>query len=263
MKAGHRRRRPTTTGGIKDKRSSHEAPHRDTTGSANRVRSHRAGRDERMRGLPLAPRSEALRATAGPGPRRSVAWSRTRVRPARRLRAPDSSSFERAAQLGQVVVPLHDDLDRSTVEHRRRDSLKRHPQLLDQAVSLLLIHVLAPPAQGLTVSRRVRGLAQPAWTEPPLNMPVSEAQVHHGQCLRADAALCPLGGDSNKGPNAQHLRSRILHGTNSIRSNASGPSQEAAALERLAAAVAMDEEETAAYSGVPHGKQCPRRGWAG
>jgi hypothetical protein len=41
------------------------------------------------------------------------------------------SASNRATQLGQVVVPFHDDLDRSTVEHRRRDSLKGHPQFLD------------------------------------------------------------------------------------------------------------------------------------
>jgi hypothetical protein len=39
VKARHRRRRPTTTGGIKNGRSGHELQNRDTTGSAARVRS--------------------------------------------------------------------------------------------------------------------------------------------------------------------------------------------------------------------------------
>jgi hypothetical protein len=56
MKAGHRRRRPAPTSGIKNKRSSHEAPHRDTTGSATRVRSP-SGRARR------APSGTAARAT--------------------------------------------------------------------------------------------------------------------------------------------------------------------------------------------------------
>jgi hypothetical protein len=75
MKAGHRRRRPASTSGVKTKRSSHEAPFGIRPEAQPESAVHRAGRDDRLRGLPLGPSTESAACHRGRHRRCSVASS--------------------------------------------------------------------------------------------------------------------------------------------------------------------------------------------